>query len=277
MSLANLLDLPEGVEETTVRVKGANLYTMFKEDSNPAAADNAPVVFVHGNTGSCRWWDLVMDVPGRNTYAFDLPNFGQSEPIDESDIHGYADYVLGFLDALELDPPVLVCHSLGGAVGLSIAARHPERLAGLVLVDSSAPTGLVTPEEHYPIIEMFKANKEMLAGALAAVHPTMKDPERAAMLADLAFEMNGDAFTGNARALARFNVEGQLGNFTKPVLILWGTLDGIITRPMVDATGKEFTAAQSIQVDILEGIGHSPMLECPDRFMELLSDFLLDV
>jgi len=272
-----LLNLPEGIEETTVRVKGTNLYCMFKEDQDPSVADNAPVVFIHGNTGSCRWWDLVMDVPGRNTYAFDLPNFGQSESIEESDIHVYADHVLGFLDALELDPPVLVCHSLGGAVGLSIAARNPERLAGLVLVDSSAPTGLVTPEEHYPFIEMFKANKEMLAGALAAVYPGMKDPERAAMLADLAFDMHADAFTGNARALARFNVEGQLGDFSKPVLIIWGTLDGIITRPMVDATAQAFTGAPSTQVEILEGIGHSPMLECPERFVELLSDYLLDV
>jgi len=271
-----LLPLPLEVEEARIRVQGTELYFLFREDPATEAVDRPAMVFVHGNTGSCRWWDLVLNVPGHHSYALDMPNFGFSGAAEDSDIGLYADYVAGFIEALELTRPILVCHSLGGAVGLELAARNPEGYAGLVLVDSSAPSGLVTPEEHYPAIQLFRTNKEVLGAALGAVMPGLADPTRKQMLVDLAFGMDGDAFEGNARALAHFSVTGRLEAFAAPVLVLWGDKDAIITRAMVDETLEEF-APGIAEAIIIEGCGHSPMVEVPEQFREILGDFVARV
>ena len=268
-----LLALPKGIEEARIRVRGTEIYCIFREDPSPEAPERPAVVYLHGNTGTCRWWDLVMDIPGYHSFALDMPNFGLSEALDESDIGLYADYVTGFIEAMELQRPVLVCHSLGGAVGLDLAARYPEAFSGLVLVDSAAPSGLVTPEEHYPAIAMFQTNKEMLASALGAVMPGLEDQGRRQMLVDLAFGMNGESFEGNARALARFSVVGQLRSFAAPVLVVWGAKDQIITRAMVDETINEFAEGIAEGL-IIEDCGHSPMVEVPEQFRGLVIDFL---
>ena len=81
-----------------------------------------PLVYVHGNTGSSLWFSRVMDVPGFRTYALDLPNFGQSDPLPgDVDLHRYAAYLKGFIDVLGLEAPIVAAHSLGGAVAQSLA------------------------------------------------------------------------------------------------------------------------------------------------------------
>jgi pimeloyl-ACP methyl ester carboxylesterase len=166
--------------------------------------DGVPVLYVHGNTGSLRWYERVMDIPGCRTVALDMPNFGGSGPLPvEPDLDRYADWVAGFIRARGLDRPVLVGHSLGGGVCLSLVARFPDLVRGMILVDSAGPSGLVTPEDHYPFIEVMRTNRAVLAQALAAVVPTLADREFFEALVDEATRMAAPAWVGNARALAR--------------------------------------------------------------------------
>ncbi len=232
-----------------------------------------PVLLVHGNTGSSLWWTRVGDVPGARLLVPDLPNFGGSDRLDpaeapgSSDIDLYADYLVGFAEALGLSRPVLVGHSLGGAVAISALVRRPELWASAVLVDSAPPSGLVTPEAHYAAIERFKTDRTLLRSALGAVCPGMDDPAFLDELTDEALRMNPASFPGNARALARFDRRADCGKFPGPVLVVWGRRDAIVTEDMARATAAAFPRGS---LRILETVGHSVMVEDPAAFREIL-------
>ncbi|MFN2323640.1 MAG: alpha/beta fold hydrolase, partial [Trueperaceae bacterium] len=135
-----------------------------------SVGEGRAVVLIHGNFGSKRWFSELLAAPptGARLLALDLPNFGDSDPLGAPiTIAAYADAVRGFTTALGLDRPVLVGHSLGGTVVLEAAAADPGAWPALVLVGGTAPDGIATPEEHYPLLDMYQGNGPLLKQALA--------------------------------------------------------------------------------------------------------------
>jgi branched-chain amino acid transport system permease protein len=253
------------MQTKTVEVNGVRI-------SCNVAGTGAPVLYIHGNTGSKLWYERVMEVEGAHTVAPDLPNFGDSDHIEVADIDVYADYLRDFVRRAELPTPLpVVGHSLGGAVAISLSLRTPELVSHLMLVDSAPLDGLKTPEDRYPIIERYKSDRELLKKGLQAVTPTLDDPAFLEHLTDEAMKMNPIAFTGNARALERFDYRGSAGEFDRPVLVVVGEKDVIITREMAEATAAGFPRAE---LRVLEGVGHSVMVETPELFIRLLREFL---
>ena len=241
-----------------------------------AAGSGEPVVWIHGNTGSCRWFERVMDMPGFRHLAPDLPNFGRSAPLDgPPDIAAYAEAVRAFMGSMGLGKAIIVGHSLGGAVAMSLAAAHPELAKALILVDSCAPTGLKTPEAHYPVLEMMRTNKALLTQAFrGGVMPTMKDEPLFQALVDDAMMMAAPAWSGNARALERLDCSAACRKFPAPVLVVRGEKDAIITEAMARETAAVFPGAR---FELLEGVGHAVIVEDPERFKRLFAEFAASI
>ncbi|MFO7730097.1 MAG: alpha/beta hydrolase [Spirochaetia bacterium] len=251
------------METQTVKVNGIEI-------SYNTSGSGLPLLYIHGNTGSKLWFEKVMNIEGLRTIAPDMPNFGDSARLSTADIDEYADYIRNFILALKLSTPLpVVGHSLGGAVAISLALRNPEIASRLILVDSAPLDGLKTPEEHYPIIEQYKTDRNLLHQALQAVAPTMDDTGFLEKLVEQAMKMNPLAFAGNARALERFNYQGQGTQFDKPVLVIVGDKDVIISREMAQATADAFPKGE---LKVLEGIGHSVMVEDPNAFISLIKE-----
>jgi len=235
-----------------------------------------PVVLVHGNFASKRWYRGLLQAPppGARLLALDLPNFGDSDPLGAPiAIAAYAEAVDGFARALGLDAPVLVGHSLGGAVVLAAAAAAPDAWSALVLVDGSAPEGLVTPEAHMPFLESFRGNGPLLAQALAPLLASRRPDDFDLLVAD-ALRMHPDATTGNARALAGLDLAPRLAAFRGDVLVLRGGLDPLITAAMAEATAAAFVGARRVHLETWDDVGHSPATEAPERFAARLADLL---
>ncbi len=237
------------------------------------AGAGRPLVCIHGNFASKRWFKEQLQAPiaGWRVIALDLPNFGESAALPtEISIAAYATYLQAFIAGLELSSATLLGHSLGGAVAQAYAARHPQTLSGLILLSSAPPSGLKTPEEQYPLLESLKGNAELMRQALA---PTMAlgQPAYFEDLVQDALVMQPAAYSGNARALEVFNVSADLSAVTCPVLVLRGALDYLISEAMARETTSAFTQAQ---LKLLDGIGHSPQVEDPPRFNKILHDFL---
>ncbi|MBJ7330486.1 MAG: alpha/beta hydrolase [Solirubrobacteraceae bacterium] len=97
-----------------------------------------PVVLIHGLPGTAEdFEDVLPRLRGRRAIAIDRPGFGFSS----GGFHGFGDQIEsvdGLLEALRIPQAVVVGHSYGGTVALGLAERHPERVAGLVLVDAGA-------------------------------------------------------------------------------------------------------------------------------------------
>ena len=97
-----------------------------------------PVVLLHGVASTSRWWLLVGPLLSRRfrVLALDQRGHGESEAPDGGyDFPMVVGDLAAFIDALGLERPLIVGHSWGGNVAMEYAATHPERPAGLVLVD----------------------------------------------------------------------------------------------------------------------------------------------
>src|SRR5215208_4488739 len=98
-----------------------------------------PLILLHGLSGSGRWWGRNVPVFARSfrTYAVDLPGFGGSRPVRWSRLDDIADRLADWLEDEGLPKAHVAGHSLGGAVAARLAARHPDRVDRLVLVDAA--------------------------------------------------------------------------------------------------------------------------------------------
>src|SRR5207249_8065494 len=99
------------------------------------------VVLIHGFGASIYSWHKVIEplaTAGFHVVAFDAKGFGFSDKPAHGYSNGdYARLVLALIDSLRLPNPVLVGHSMGGAIAAETALRGPSRIRGLVLVDAA--------------------------------------------------------------------------------------------------------------------------------------------
>jgi abhydrolase domain-containing protein 14 len=108
--------------------------------------DSPAVLFLHGASFSAQTWHelgtlALMAEHGYRAVAIDLPGFGRSESGDFPPL----DFLLGMLEQLSLDKPILVSPSLSGMYSLPLVAEYPEKLAGFVPV---APVGITAYEDR---------------------------------------------------------------------------------------------------------------------------------
>lgn len=228
-----------------------------------------PVIMIHGNFASARWYQKVMNIDGFHTYALDLPNFGRSDRIEKCDIDLYADYLKMFMDKLNIEKAIIVGHSLGGAVAQSLSYRYPEKSEKMILIDSAPIDGLKTPEEYYPILEMYKGNKTLLKKALSGIMPENKDEKLLDELTNEALLMKEECFTGNARSLEKINYIDIAKNYKNKVLFIVGKKDLLITEEMAKNTIKYLNG----EVKVFDHVGHSIIVEDPELFKEVLINF----
>lgn len=129
----------------------------------------APVVLLHGSgagvTVASNWWRTVDPLAAHmRVLAPELAGFGStaSTPGNRYSIAGWADHVVAFLDALGLDAVHLIGNSLGGWVGLELAARHPDRVRRMVLMGTggapATPGSILGQHQRYePGAEQMRA------------------------------------------------------------------------------------------------------------------------
>lgn len=134
--------LPPGAERRWVETPAGRLGVLH---AGTSVAGRPPVVLVHGggtDAAAISWYRLLEPLSrDADVWAPDLPGFGASMDVDP--VGGpvaLADVVVSVIDGCDLDRVVIVGISMGGDVALNVALRHPERVAGLVLI---APGGLV--------------------------------------------------------------------------------------------------------------------------------------
>jgi pimeloyl-ACP methyl ester carboxylesterase len=134
----------------------------------PPAAASAVVVGVHGITAShVAWRPVARALLERGDVCLlapDLRGRGRSANLPSDGLGGHVDDVVALLDQLGIDQALLAGHSMGAWVVARVAAEHPERVSGVVLVDGGLP--LPVPDD----VDPDKALQKALGPALARLH-----------------------------------------------------------------------------------------------------------
>lgn len=242
-------------------------------------ADRA-VVLLHGYSASVEWWDRVAPRLARDhrVIAIDLVGHGGSEaPSDgapyRSDAQAAA--VRNALVALGVRHAVLIGHSMGGAVSAELARQYPDLVERVVVSDTPGADDLVTMPllgqmVCWPVIgpalDLFRGIDVISEGSLqtgfAADYPVPDYAHRS--LERLTYTGLCDSTEGPHPTVE------TLAALHKPVLVVWGDEDVLTpTAPNVE----RYTAAGLPPV-VINGSGHTPMVEQPDQFLAAVTDFI---
>jgi 3-oxoadipate enol-lactonase len=231
-----------------------------------------PVVFVHGNGGASAQWQgqLLALRPHRRAIAYDLRGMGRAAPASDGDYSLKA--AVGDLEALartlRISRFVLVGHSYGGAIAATYAARHPNQIAGLVLVESA--TQLVIPEAAATqLAAALRGSREKLAPQLfgAALAPSRAEV-RTEVFQSIA-RSDTSAFAETLLGLREFDARSVVPAFRGPRLA--------IVASAIEQAGSFQRQFPDYPVRRLEGAGHWLMLDQPAEFTRLLEEFLATV
>jgi 3-oxoadipate enol-lactonase len=206
---------------------------------------------------------------------YDLPGHGGSDagllPAQEtgrSTVADLARLVLGLADHHGLRTFHYAGVSLGGAIGAQLAVHHPERLASLALVCTSAHFGDAAPWHERAALVRAEGTAPLVAtapGRWFADPDTAATPRGAALLSDLA-RTDPAGYAACCDALAAYDLRTVLERITAPTLVVAGSHD--VAAPPADA--REL--AQGIRGARLEMVdaGHLAGVEVPDEVTSLL-------
>lgn len=223
------------------------------------AGEGPAVVLIHGLSGSGRWW--VYNVPALaqryRVYNVDLVGFGRSRG-QRLVLREAGSWLAEWLQVMGITQAHLVGHSMGGYIATEVAAMAPELVRRLVLVDALVlPMG---PGLVRHALDLVRAVRYMslrflpvlVGDALRAGPQTMWQATREVLSADLS---------------------SRLGAVQAETMVIWGENDTLLDPELGRELAKQLARACFVCV---ERAGHNPMWDRPQRFNELLLEFLAD-
>jgi pimeloyl-ACP methyl ester carboxylesterase len=258
------------------------------------AGSGPAIVLVHGITSTSATWERVMPYLATRftVIAPDLIGHGESaKPRGDYSLGAYASGVRDLMVTLGHESATFVGHSLGGGVVMQLAYQFPERCERLVLVDSGGlgrELNLLLRAATLPLSEVvlpllastrllgvgravggFFGRLGLHAGTdmaeLARGHASLEDPEaRAAFVHTLRTIV--DPLGQRVNATDRLYLAENI-----PFMIVWGERDPIIP---VEHGLSAHELVPSSRLELFEDAGHFPHLDEPQRFLDVLLDFI---
>jgi pimeloyl-ACP methyl ester carboxylesterase len=270
-------------ERMVLDVSGVRTYVRVSGRGQP------PLVLMHGVLSDGDSWSGVLDRLGRDRTLIvpDLPLHGRSETSEDFRAHpeGMVAWLTALLDALNVPVSDVCGLSMGGAVAVHFAKKKPDRLRRLVLVDAANIVPLSEPykgllaEAREMIEAMVTADTRKptqgwtdgidLEGAKTAIAEMCADPIVMSVLMYL--EDRGISLQQVVTALDLLEPVGEDGlrAISAPTLVIWGEEDPFF--PSNEAAALLRRTLPHGQVEVLEGVGHNPVSDAPEAYLDLMS------
>ncbi len=274
-----------------VEVNGTRLW--FDVDGPALVPDGATMrerptlLLLHGGPGGYDHSYFKPDIAPLTDVAqliyLDLRDHGRSARQDPAawTFEACADDVRAFCDTLGIARPIVYGHSMGGFVAMLYGARHPGHAGALVLQSTNARFDLDRLVEGFrrvagdEVAELARRDYggddvtiEEWARVFAAFGPNVPDQEQLGRRI-----RNPDVVAHGMELFRRFDVVDQLARVDCPTLVCVGEVDAITpveaSREIVDALPPGVG-----RLEVIEGAGHFPWKDVPDRYFALIGDFV---
>jgi pimeloyl-ACP methyl ester carboxylesterase len=248
----------------------------FPVTHTPANTAGAPtVLLIHGFLDDASVWDGLVERLGGEVGAvrYDLPGFGtRSGAVDDARGATLESLAADAFDVVRrIDGPVIVVgQSLGTQVAELVAAQHPDRVRGLVLLTPVPLGGTRLPDEAVAPFRSLGGDRKAQRGARAELSPNLGG-EQLDRLTDIGAPVAADVVShyvdvwndgvGNAPATSAFG---------GPVLIIRGGADAFVTEQLVNTISPRFVEAD---VKVIEPGGHWVHVEYPGAVAAMILDF----
>ena len=245
------------------------------------------VIFVHGlGDDASKIWSKLIPVLEKKYHVitFDLPGFGRSQKDNKLySPKNYARFVKWVADKYADGKIYIIGHSMGGAISLYFTWMYPETVRRLVLVDAAGILHRAAFTKNIAKVEI-KEIKDLpnpLDLFNYLIKTTIEKVDDKVMPRDISLVLENDLLRKKvlggepqkiaSMALIQTDFCEQAYNIKAPVSIIWGGIDPI--APL--RTGKMLSfIIPGTTLNVMQGLGHSPMIDDPDKFSRLVSDVL---
>ena len=287
----------DAMRHKTVDLDGPVHYLDFGGDGNP-------LLMVHGLGGNAMNWMAVGPELSKNhrVLALDLAGFGRTPLFNRSTALGAnADLVHSFIEQVVGEPAALMGNSMGGHIAILVASDHPRWITDLILVDPAVPgvhvrrpdpamlgvlaaltlpglaelvidrrTRILGPERLVrETIALVSADPSRVSDAVIEAHvQLMRERGNLGRQASRAF-LQASRSLGLRMADPRFWARAR--KVEAPTLVVHGRLDRLIP---LSAARDLVRRLPEWKLEILDGVGHVPMMETPEQFLEVVNQWL---
>ncbi len=196
-------------------------------------------------------------------YFLDLPGFGDS-PIEKiMTLKDYADFVHKFISDNNIENPIIVGHSFGGAVATKLAILHPKSVSKLILVGASA---IRQPRHRMILIKK-------MADFLKPIFP-LKLRKFILKLLKLDktdyVQIEIPELKETFKNVISEDLKPHLSEIKLPTLVIWGEKDAVTPLGEGEIIAENIPNAK---LAIIKNTGHFAFLEKPDEFIKLIKEF----
>ncbi len=238
--------------------------------------EGLPVILIHGFCESAAIWDAftLKISEGFKAIAVDLPGFGLSPlPGPNFSIKEIAQLLNDWVVSEGFQHAVLLGHSLGGYVALSMLEQRPELYSGVGLLHSTArPDTPAKRENRNKVIEFVKANGVMkFIDSFVPDLYYLKDHPSISFAHKIAAQTTETTFLAYTEAMRdRASSEGVLASSRVPVLIIAGQYDPVIDVATLKAQAQ---LNNGIRFHLLPNVGHMGHFEAENEAAQIVNDF----
>lgn len=231
--------------------------------------DAPALLLIHGSASSTRSWDSMVPLltGSHRVIRIDLLGHGRSaKPADRSYALPDQGRRVGVaLDRLGVEHAIVAGHSSGGAVATALAEQRPDLVTALVLVNTGPSLDAFIPQESAAMepsrwpptdeqLHQFASTAFSRAGY--RIPQELLDEVRAMTYHSLTATMQATVAYLQQRALP-----DRLADLGKPLLVIFGEDD----RRWRSSSAADYRTVPGAKVELLPGLGHSPILEDPPR------------
>lgn len=234
------------------------------------AGEGQAIIILHGLMGALSNFDSTFDHFSAKGYKVLIPELPlYSLPLLKTNVKNLAKFLHSFITYKKLDKVVLLGNSLGGHIGLYFTKHYPDKVAALVLTGSSGlyensmgdsypkrgDRGYVTKKAQDVFYDPSIATEELIDDVYVVIN------DRNSLIRTLSI----------AKSAIRHNMANDLPTMQQPTCLIWGKQDKVTPPEVAIDFNKLLPDSDLFWID---KCGHAAMMETPEKFNEILENWL---